>query len=69
MLPAPLSESETGQRAKRSLEDIERWHIERVLEAHDGNKSQAAKTLEIDYKTLLSKLKKYGLTNERAHDQ
>ena len=68
MLPAPLSESETGQRAKRSLEDIERWHIERVLEAHDGNKSQAAKTLEIDYKTLLSKLKKYGLTSKTAHD-
>ena len=44
---------------------IERWHIERVLEAHNGNKSQAAKTLEIDYKTLLNKLKKYGLTSER----
>jgi transcriptional regulator with PAS, ATPase and Fis domain len=68
MLPAPLSESETGQRSKCSLEDIERWHIERVLEAHDGNKSQAAKTLEIDYKTLLSKLKKYGLTSKTAHD-
>jgi DNA-binding NtrC family response regulator len=69
MLPAPLSESETGQLSKRSLEDIERWHIEQVLEAHDGNKSQAAKTLEIDYKTLLNKLKKYGLPSERAHDQ
>lgn len=68
MLPAPVSESETGQRSKRSLEDIERWHIERVLEAHDGNKSQAAKTLEIDYKTLLSKLKKYGLTSKTVHD-
>ena len=69
VLPAPVFESETGQLSKRSLEDIERWHIERVLEVHNGNKSQAAKTLEIDYKTLLSKLKKYGLTSERAHDQ
>ncbi len=69
VLPAPSRESETGQLSNRSLEDIERWHIERVLEAHAGNKSQAAKTLEIDYKTLLSKLKKYGLTSERAHDQ
>lgn len=69
VLPAPVFESETGQLSKRSLEDIERWHIERVLEAHDGNKSQAAKTLEIDYKTLLSKLKKYGVASERAHDQ
>ncbi|HET9606120.1 MAG TPA: sigma-54 dependent transcriptional regulator [Nitrospira sp.] len=69
VLPAPVFESETGQLSKRSLEDIERWHIERVLEVHNGNKSQAAKTLEIDYKTLLSKLKKYGLTSERSHDQ
>jgi len=61
VLPAPSRASEAGQLSKRSLEDIERWHIERVLAAHDGNKSQAAKTLEIDYKTLLSKLKKYGL--------
>jgi len=61
VLPAPSRASEAGQLSKRSLEDIERWHIEQVLEAHDGNKSQAAKTLEIDYKTLLSKLKKYGL--------
>ena len=69
VLPAPSRESETGQLSKRSLENIERWHIERVLEVHNGNKSQAAKTLEIDYKTLLSKLRKYGLTSERAHDQ
>ena len=58
----PARESQTGDLSRRSLEDIERWHIERVLKAHDGNKSQAAKTLDIDYKTLLSKLKKYGLT-------
>jgi two-component system response regulator AtoC len=44
-----------------SLEDIERLHIQRVLEASGGNKTQAAKTLDIDYKTLLAKLKKYGL--------
>jgi len=44
-----------------SLEDIERLHIERVLDASHGNKTQAAKTLRIDYKTLLTKLKKYEL--------
>jgi DNA-binding protein Fis len=33
----------------------------RVLDASERNKTQAAKTLAIDYKTLLSKLKKYGL--------
>jgi two-component system response regulator AtoC len=34
-----------------------------VLEANDGNKTQAARILDIDYKTLLAKLKKYGLSN------
>jgi transcriptional regulator with PAS, ATPase and Fis domain len=44
-----------------SLDEIEHLHIERVLHASGGNKTQAAKTLRIDYKTLLAKLKKYGL--------
>jgi DNA-binding NtrC family response regulator len=69
VLPIPAFEAEVGQSSHRSLEQVERWHIERVLEAHHGNKSQAAKTLEIDYKTLLSKLKKYGLTSDRARDE
>ncbi len=43
------------------LEEIERLHILRVFDAARGNKTQAAKTLQIDYKTLLSKLKKYGV--------
>ena len=41
------------------LEEIERLHIERVLQASGGNKTKAAQTLQIDYKTLLTKLKKY----------
>ena len=48
--------------ARASLEEIERLHIQRVLNACDGNKTQAAKTLDIDYKTLLAKLKKYGFS-------
>ena len=36
-------------------------HIQRVLDASGGNKTHAAKALGIDYKTLLTKLKKYGL--------
>jgi len=42
-----------------SLDEIERLHIQRVLDACGGNKTQAAKTLQIDYKTLLTKLKQY----------
>jgi DNA-binding NtrC family response regulator len=63
VLPALAREAQVGQPSVRSLESVERWHIERVLTAHNGNKSQAAKTLDIDYKTLLSKLKKYGLAS------
>ena len=40
---------------------IERDHIERVLELVEGNKSRAAKILEIDRKTLYTKLERYGL--------
>ena len=40
---------------------VERSHIEKVLEAVDGNKSRAARILEIDRKTLYTKLERYGL--------
>ncbi|CAI4031553.1 Transcriptional regulatory protein ZraR [Nitrospira tepida] len=45
-----------------SLDEIERRHILRVLDSCGGNKTQAAKTLQIDYKTLLAKLKRYGMS-------
>jgi two-component system response regulator AtoC len=47
--------------SRLSLDDIERRHIQRVLVASRGNKTQAAKVLQIDYKTLLTKLKRYGI--------
>jgi two-component system NtrC family response regulator len=40
---------------------IERDHILRVIEKFDGNKSKAAKVLEIDRKTLYTKLERYGI--------
>jgi DNA-binding NtrC family response regulator len=43
-----------------SLEDIERGHILRVLEACDWNQTRAAKVLGIDRVTLYNKIKKYG---------
>jgi transcriptional regulator with PAS, ATPase and Fis domain len=62
---AVLPQSQPGLQLQHlsqcSLEDVERLHIQRVLEASGGNKTHAAKTLDIDYKTLLAKLKKYGL--------
>ena len=43
------------------IEEVESKVIEQVLEKTRGNKSQAARILQIDYKTLLSKIKKYRL--------
>jgi DNA-binding NtrC family response regulator len=40
---------------------VERDHIRQVLAKVDGNKSKAAKVLEIDRKTLYTKLERYGL--------
>ncbi len=40
---------------------VERAHIEKVLEATEGNKSRAARILEIDRKTLYTKLERYSL--------
>jgi DNA-binding NtrC family response regulator len=61
LLPKTQSALQVADHARLSLEEIERLHIQRVLAASSGNKTQAAKTLDIDYKTLLAKLKKYGL--------
>ncbi|HVP43914.1 MAG TPA: sigma-54 dependent transcriptional regulator [Terriglobales bacterium] len=49
-------EFETG----KTLEDIERLHILRVLEECGGNQTRAAEVLDIDRVTLYNKLKKYG---------
>ena len=42
------------------MEDIERQHILRVLRAVGGHRTQAAKILGLDRKTLYRKLEGYG---------
>jgi DNA-binding NtrC family response regulator len=44
-----------------SLADIERAHIERVLQAQGHNVSATARVLGVDRVTLYNKLKKYGI--------
>jgi two-component system, NtrC family, response regulator HydG len=44
----------------RSLEDVERTHILRVLDECNGNQTRTAEVLGIDRVTLHHKLKKYG---------
>ncbi len=48
-------------RAGRTLDDIERAHIERVLRETQHNLSRAARILDIDRTTLYNKLRRYGL--------
>jgi DNA-binding NtrC family response regulator len=61
VLPKTTPGIDESDSTQLSMDDMERLHILRVLDASGGNKTQAAKTLQIDYKTLLTKLKKYGL--------
>jgi two-component system, NtrC family, response regulator HydG len=48
--------------SSKTLEDMERAHILRVVEECGGNQSHAAAVLDIDRVTLYHKLKKYGWT-------
>ncbi len=45
----------------KTLEDIERYMINRALENHDGSKRKAAKSLGISERTLYRKIKEYDL--------
>src|SRR5271157_5450660 len=54
------SKNGTGLGDVRSLEEVERTHILRVLEECSGNQTHAAEVLGIDRVTLHHKLKKYG---------
>ena len=61
--------SSTGSDARPSLKEIthrataeaERQAIRLVLQATGGNKSEAARLLRVDYKTLHLKMKRYGI--------
>jgi len=53
--------SKPSPEAPRSLEEMERVHIERVLRDCAWNQSRAARILKIDRVTLHHKIKRYGL--------
>lgn len=50
------------QSVMKSLRDIERDHIKKVLVSCNWNRSSAANILEIDRKTLRSKIREFGFT-------
>jgi two-component system response regulator HydG len=57
----------------KTLDDMEKVHILRVLEECGGNQTRAAEVLDIDRVTLHNKLKKYGWSKNgipvAAHDR
>lgn len=57
----PLSHSPGKERTLSPLWVVEREHIGMVLAGVDGNKSQAARILGVDRKTLYTKLERYEL--------
>lgn len=50
----------------RVVKEAEKQAIKRILLLTKGNKTKAASMLEIDYKTLLTKIKEYDLQNKPA---
>jgi two-component system response regulator AtoC len=55
------SEADTDLSIKRRLPQLEKALIRSALKKSGGNRSQAAKLLEISYKALLYKIRDYGL--------
>lgn len=47
--------------ADRAIAEAERQAIRLALQATHGNKSEAARLLRVDYKTLHLKMKRYGI--------
>ncbi len=60
-IPLPTRGNGNAQPDNVPLWMVEKDHIGKVLAAVEGNKSQAAKILEIDRKTLYTKLDRYEL--------
>ena len=60
---ALLANSEPGQKGNQELiplSELEKLHIEKVLEAMNGNRTRAAKILGIGLRTLQRKIKTFG---------
>ncbi len=61
-LPAPMRlQPMGGSGYSRPLEAVEAEHIRHVLASVKGNRTQAARVLGIDRKTLRDKMKRYGI--------
>ncbi|MFB3886574.1 MAG: sigma-54-dependent transcriptional regulator [Thermodesulfobacteriota bacterium] len=57
----PLFLSKANPPERDALEEVEKAHIQRILEQTEWNISRSAERLKIDRVTLYNKIKKYGL--------
>ena len=62
---APVAEGQPVGWSPISLEQLEREHIARTLEAFNWTKSRAAGALGIERSTLDRKIKRYGMTRPK----
>jgi len=60
-LPLRVTGQEVGKPGALSLHEVERAHIQALLERTQWNVSKAARLLEVDRGTLYNKIEKYGL--------
>ncbi|MEP6990800.1 MAG: sigma-54 dependent transcriptional regulator [bacterium] len=56
-----LGHESAGPHVPRSLNEVERVHIERTLRVHSANRTRAARELGISRATLIKKIREYGL--------
>ncbi|MGD0281049.1 MAG: sigma-54 dependent transcriptional regulator [Dissulfurispiraceae bacterium] len=57
----PVSDAPLSEIAQSAVKTAEKSRIETVLTQTGGNKSRAAEILKVSYKTLLTKIKGYGI--------
>lgn len=50
---------------RRTLDEVERDHILKVLASYAGNRTHAARSLDISVRTLQRKLHRWGTTAQR----
>ncbi len=65
-LPTPFRSEKKNQSSggATTLEEMEKIHIEKILQSNEYNISRTAKALGIDRKTLAQKIRKYNLSDE-----
>ncbi|MCK6552662.1 sigma-54-dependent Fis family transcriptional regulator, partial [Myxococcota bacterium] len=59
--PALPASSREEPAALATLADVEKAHVEKVLAACHWNRSAAARVLDIDRRTLFTKIQRYGM--------